>query len=1417
MSNKSLRRKPPPPIDTELHNENNTNKNTSLINQLENLHRKSFSNINNQRRLSQIDQNILNSQQQQQKDLPNIPYITTTPTRNSYNDTFDNSINESFTSFDSPKPKGPKDLWEYNQNGITSPLQDQNNNNFIPSSSTHASIQIKRILPKRSYQQISRSKSNSNSTIPTDESSPYDSPNHDTPEESRDSSFIEKTPKNPPYPTTGIEEYFDEDLTPEMIFEVPSPSQRRTKAIINQSINTTSPKINEVPNLSTRSSLSTIYGQHYQRQQMEESSPLSSNSPPISPYEENIPRRKLSMRSYNNYPDSEPYSRSPSPKRSYHSKNNSLNGYDNNYFSHNIANQYQTQTQIQSPDEYSPQSNNFNSRPSYRVVSDNPFYDEEENQNYEFESPATDYFDYSILPELPPSRDTSTANTSITIGPPLPKKLQELPPLPLDLPDLPFNTSSLQAQHFETCREIWSISKLFNWSCKLQIWLKGTSVSKQELKKAIIRLIAFHRSDISLDVLTKNSQAAFDSFLQAQAIELVELSKPNSNGDRSVVIFNEEVIVSGVLPGLTECYSPVPHIKDENEDSTMTCYSTMCNFSRMMNLERKMRTMNIKEIVLANDWAAHWRLTIDDLRDLNPSLIKRQSLIFDLLRYEQTFIQRAKCFVEIVGPEFIKAAKGYLGSNNSKIKIFEEEVLKTSEKILLIHQNQLFEPLLKILISEGKFIKNVIEIVSIYIDWAKEVRSYLIKYMNNMPMIEELLSLSNLKSYIDNKIGQLSRVKELKVNVPILFISTFNSRYQQIPLQILDIQKKYLENEPEFFLLKQASDEIKELGSKINDSKKFADNLHALEQLKIQLSWKSNLNPINLNLNSINRKLICRGDLTRRTDLKFTSQINHLIVLDNYIIITERLKNQKPNGALYKIYDYPIPIDFLIFEEKIVNNSSSSPATIKLSSSPITKPSRKSLSLDDNNEDHDDIQYSIKLRYAGKFKNSYTFTCKTEREYLDWINYLTIAKQKMNERLFNNIVFKPIPISTTCFAYEQNNKINKLQIVTPFDPIFEICQDSIKKFETLGISKDIYSSNNNVRNRMVFSSIQSSFEFQYNGRFFTFIGLNSGLYCCESHSHWKKILNGNDFNKIHVDTNLKIVLILNEKNLKYYLLNQLIEIYFGKRSNIIGISLSKDPILFFSMKLYKNIKMLFFAKKKNNMTNIKIIIPEIDNNGIFNRFKDYRKFFIEAECYGISIFNSSFVLYTDKGFEIMEIINLNPRSVPDLSELENDNVNNKKKIDYQFSKKSVSTTNINNGLDSNNHQILQTIKKLINSINIQPIGMYKLRNNKEFILIYSNFAIFINQRGKISRNDILYFNNDLKFKQIKFKNNYLFLINDEIIEILSISDLSTGSNKLIQCILGKDIHLISNDDDDDMLCFVMANPLIPGLQLVFKL
>ena len=86
------------------------------------------------------------------------------------------------------------------------------------------------------------------------------------------------------------------------------------------------------------------------------------------------------------------------------------------------------------------------------------------------------------------------------------KQEEELPALPLVLPELPFSAAFLQSQHFEVCTRIWSLSELFKWCLKLRIWLRDLTISGTELKKALSGLLAFHRRDTPLDIVSSSAR-----------------------------------------------------------------------------------------------------------------------------------------------------------------------------------------------------------------------------------------------------------------------------------------------------------------------------------------------------------------------------------------------------------------------------------------------------------------------------------------------------------------------------------------------------------------------------------------------------------------------------------------------------------------------------------------------------------------------------------------------------------------------------------------------------------------------------------------------------------------------------------------------------------------------------------------------
>lgn len=1044
-------------------------------------------------------------------------------------------------------------------------------------------------------------------------------------------------------------------------------------------------------------------------------------------------------------------------------------------------------------------------------TNDQQYYDDELE-----ESPTFKSFNFSMLPNLPPSEDalpdesakrTLYSTASLTRLSTV-RKNDDLPPVPLDLPNLPFSSSSLISQHFEVCDNVWAMSKIFAWCLKLKLWLHNLFISKKEFKKALIKLLVYHRQDVPLETLICNVTQVISSFHNCGAITFNYGTLPDKDGlkalpepgymsgynsgeaialkDAPGIEINENACVNGVLIDMTPCYSyETDHHKLQVSGTKLTCFSSRCFINRILDYETKFKNTDIGDIVLGDDWASHWKLSAEDIKGFDKAMAKRQSLIFDLLRYEQTFIQRAKVFVDIVAPEFVKVVKGIINSLEIiLIGNFDEDIVNPGKQILTIHQNSLFEPLLKILISNGKFIKDIIDIAQIYYNWSQVVKPALLNYMTTMPMIEELLTIPLIKAWVDTKVRELPNVKNLRVNGSLLFLSTFNSRYQLLPLQLADIRALFDEEDSESKYLTKAIDGIRNISNKINEVKHHADNMHNLKRIRKQLVWKNNIAKININFESENRRFFYRGDLTKKGDLKINSSVNHIILLDNYLLITEKIKSNRTHMVNYRILDNPIPIEFLLVE-------------LKDKETPLELKNIANLTqlLPQQEVQEDPSIYPFKIRYAGQGKNSsFTFSTKTERERSVWVDYLLKARSNLCKRLSKVEPFQLKVISNTCFGYEESNRMVKLQLLGEYDPIEPMARNSLKVLQDLGYKENDISQFHST-NHIVFSTILSGTNFIYRTTNFYFIGTVSGVYCTDMNYQWKRIILIQNTTKISVLPLMNIVITLSGGYLRYYPLDMLIRYFYGQGDSISTLALSKDIVSFFEIGIHREITMLFYAKKKasSGSTSFKVCIPETDNDGIVSCFKPIKEFNVQGECYGLSIFNSTFAVHTHKGFEVLDLGKLSPRSIPEFPA-------NDKRVD-----------GYNRRTNDDNTMELELIRKSINFTGSKPLGIFKLNNNNEFILVYNECAIFINKHGKLSRFSILRF--DYRCKSIRFDDNRLFIVCDEAIEIWSISDFVNGTNRLIQVLIGKDIRIVG--ENEIIVC--MANPVIPGLQLVLSL
>lgn len=994
-------------------------------------------------------------------------------------------------------------------------------------------------------------------------------------------------------------------------------------------------------------------------------------------------------------------------------------------------------------------------------------------------------FDFSLLPELPnaipqhsPTRELTMhtamgfmrSETSLLKPLLTTKRLNnKLPPVPLDLPMLPFASSMLSTQHFSQCTNIWALLAIYDWCIKLKTWVHDQVVHYKEIKKALIKLLIFHRQDISIDIIGRNLNNILASLIAHGALTL--------DTDQNVT-FVHGINIGGVFPELSTCYC---HDDDHNRLTSgnfrLGCYSLRCLINRMIQQERLIRSTDIHDIKLGSDWATHWQLTPEDLT-MDSAILTRQSLIFDLLTSEQSFIQRAKCFVEVAGPAFIKTAGLLASSSATSVSKLKEEILTPADDLLRIHQASLFEPLLRILVANGKFIVDLVDLANLYYDWSKNAKSLLLRYMSVVPVIENLLGNESLKNW-DAEIRSSPQMRNLLVDGNLLLMSTFNSRYQHLPLQLTDIRKFYDEHDEEFIHLTKAIESIRNLGKKVNETKVHADNVHELRMLEKHLTWKQTILLPKLGLTSQLRKFYYRGDLDKKGDLKINTVASHVILLDNYFLITERIKTLR--AAAYKVSENPIPIEFLIIENKDKDMGISARA-----------PASPSFKRPEDEEDDND--YPFKIRFAGRGKSeTHTFYAQSDTARKKWITFILQAKANLLKAAQRIAPYEIRLIENSYFAYDASVRVTKIPLLPVSDPVFQLGMGTSKALKERGIS-NIYAADL-PRSLLAFGKITCSEIFEFSGIEFSFVGTIGGIYLSDLKHIWKRIINVTNVTKVTVLPRLNVVLVLANKNLRYYPLQSLVDIYYERKDLLSSFALSNDSILFYEVGRHRDVPMVFVAKRKSTgVTNFKVLAIETDNNGILSTFSVVKKFYIQAECYGISIFNTTIAVHTQRGFEILDLTKLSPRTIPELPNAENSG----KKIDgFSLSKKNASS--------------MDTIKRAIEHSTSRPMGMFKLANNKEFLMVYSDFAIFINKGGRLSRNTSVRF--DFRPRRVAFSDNHLFITGDEVIEVWSISDVATGTCKLLQAITGKDISMLNSQD----LSFASAHPKQEGLQLIFQL
>ncbi|KAK6463246.1 CNH domain-containing protein [Scheffersomyces coipomensis] len=661
---------------------------------------------------------------------------------------------------------------------------------------------------------------------------------------------------------------------------------------------------------------------------------------------------------------------------------------------------------------------------------------------------------------------------------------------------------------------------------------------------------------------------------------------------------------------------------------------------------------------------------------------------------------------------------------------FETNVSRWAEQIIQVHERFLLRPLLDIKLSEDEP-ETIVAAIKQMLDIYFDWSEHVKKPLKEhfSHLIGRAYYVSKFKDQLDN----IPKIRESSQNSEMLANSVF-SRFSKINLQLEKLNMEGIDLES----LKVAMRWIDDLGYEVNSKIERGGNRFQLARVHKFLSWGS-LKKIDLDWNSPTRRFISEGFAELKWN--FVMRKVTIIVLDNFVFVLE--KSDKKNEGLVLFY---IPTKFLLIEKKV---------------------------------NTDPIQF--KLNYSGI--KSYTFMAGENFPFQS----LAIPKLLLFERTNNTLPYKLNLISNSYFAYDLNADLEYTQLYSEIDPIYECSIRDIPP-ASLGKYKEGI-----VLGNLTTSQIRCSSSFEYNHEKYIMIGSDLGLYCCKlGTTKWKLVMDGESITKIRTLEQKSLVFFLSKKRLRYFTLEKLIEMYDRNMRMSSGNLLSSGEVDFFELGQYEKEQIVIYGKREGTKTFLRTKVPVTEHGGIFNGFSSKDPFYDPGECNGVAIFREFIAIYSNKNFTIMNLNQLEAKSVSERI------------------KRYIDGTNIT---DAKTRIGLDSIYNALSSSDARPMGMFRLKSSQknEFILAYRKFAVFVNKDLNLTRSSKLGF--AFVADSVAFKNDHLILVCKDVIEIWAIRNNGRPITKLVQVLAGKDIKMLNSSS----LVFSMINPVLPKFRLIFQL
>ncbi|AET40881.1 Rho family guanine nucleotide exchange factor TUS1 Ecym_7024 [Eremothecium cymbalariae DBVPG len=1025
------------------------------------------------------------------------------------------------------------------------------------------------------------------------------------------------------------------------------------------------------------------------------------------------------------------------------------------------------------------------------------------------------------------------------------KPLEQVPTV--NVPTQPLNIDLLDESKLYQCYSVYQLSDIYEWLLRIYFeWFNEYIFGKIEFVQLVQLLLEFQLPNTyEQEIIDKNVDRIIESLVLQGAVRF----EPNfQSPEEDVTIIVAGLDIQGVFTDLLPCYS-FDHKRGISIDGRFNCYSRRC-ISQLFHESRPV--IKISEVINKSVglWTDYWNLTEEEISEINPKEVQRQSYMFDLIVLEEKSLNLAHAAIELYGSRF---SPSLLPNDRN----FSSLAFDIFHPLIELHKEFLLIPIFGKLQTLGKFIDGI---GKIYLKWCNAAQSIYLQYAESMAVAHEIISWEKSHNTMFatwlKEIDKSPEITRSKLYHDVIFFGGFFKSLQNMPLTLRSILRCTDPSSDDYEFLHMATCEIEKLSAQV-------DKVHgaAIDQRKIirfsrQLfigsnsttvsyvniidsgTELSNEEKLNLKLTEKTRKLFKEGIVYKKRDLWLEPSATYVVLLDNYFLVTEVV--QKKNEKKYKLSERPIPIDYLSLEAKedlkllrkgiadkevvLLNTSSSEPSVSspgKTSSNKelsqntiISKSVYKNSAINSSPEDIDNLRFSFKVRNTAT-NESFTFLTTTREERDSWVASIVESFQANNDD--NDQQIFHLRLLSEQFGYDERQAPTNL-LVAPEGSIIDLALQ--KHYSMDHPSSDPIS-----------ADLKCFTKFVYESQTFVLCGSNNGVYMTttEMPSSWKLVVNVSRVSHLEINCNFNLLFILTDKMLCYFNIPSLMCSYYDPEqylpnNQMIGVMI-RDKVSFFKMaEDFGNSRQLFYERKGK----IIVLTPEIDiitgNFKFFKVYKEYKLTFnnsslISYEIEDIVIFKTSFIVCSSRGALLFNE-SFNDEGIPLPSTLNDPDLSNRPNLLYLSANPFKTNVESSSKRDSSKLKMADYVRRDIAANKTKPITCFQLSNN-DFVMIYDEAVIKMNKYGEIVKWKEDIFVLDFYCIDACMNNEYLILIGENLVQIYDFNYtgniMNNALSKLtpVQIVKGKKIRLLNSQKLAEAV-IVLSHPAIPGRQLLLE-